>query len=414
MYFFERRVIVKKFIFLLCFGLCFLFVTSEALAQNYLGAQSISEGETKQLALEQSTDVEWFKVEVEKDHALKIDFTNVPYDLSYSIHIYDGAMLEKTGKVTNDARMYYDTYLKNNQYFTHKVLKTGTYYIRVGTSGSTYSTESLNIKFHTNEPDANEQNDFFYQATELKDTQSLTLNAPNDEDWFKVEVEKDQGLKLDFTNVPSDLSYSVYIYDGAMLEKTGSVTNDARLYYDNYFKNNQYLTHKVLKTGTYYIRVGTSGSTYSTEPFNIGFRTNEPDANEQNDSFHQATELQDTQSLTLNAPNDEDWFKVEVEQDQGLKLDFTNVPSDLSYSVHIYDGAMLEKTGSVTNDARLYYDTYFRNNQYFTHKVLKTGTYYIRVGTSGSTYTTESFNIKFHTNEPDGNEQNDFYYQAID
>ena len=396
---------------LLFFSMLF-FLPAGVSANSFFDAQTILEGETKQAILETKEDEEWFKVEVDQDRGLLLDVTELPGDLRYNVSIYDGAELEKAGNPSRVDELFRKTYLNGNQFIAHKVLKKGTYYVQIKAYGSTYSTKPFHVKFTTNSPDQNEQNDKYTQAIELKDTQSLTLNAPNDVDWFKVEVEKDYGLLLDITEAPRDLRYDVTIYDGEELEKAGNPSRVDELLRKTYLNGNQFLAHKVLKKGTYYVQIKAYGSTYSTIPFNIKFSTNVPDPNEQNDKYTQAIELKDTQSLTLNAPNDVDWFKVEVEKDHGLLLDIKDAPRDLRYDVTIYDGEELEKAGNPSRVDELLRKTYLNGNQFLAHKVLKKGTYYVRINAYGSTYSTEPFHIKLSTNTPDKNEQNDSFKQA--
>ncbi|WP_071393453.1 S-layer homology domain-containing protein [Bacillus tuaregi] len=363
----------------------------------YTKAIVLDENETETLTLNAPNDVDWFKVQVEQDQGILLDFTGVPDDLVYNVTLFEEEALQGVEDPDDAEYLVSDYYFTGNQFWNHKVLKTGAYYIRIDVGDDNwysedYSTEPFNIKFTTSIGEG-DQNDDYTQALELKTKETFTLNSPNDIDWFKIQVNQDQAMVLNVADVPNGMEYDFTLYDGKELEKAGDPERVQYLTTEYYLTGEQTLTHKVLKTGTYYIKINPSdestySTSFSTEVITLNLTTNTPDANEQNDSYKQATLLEGQDTMSLNAWNDIDWFKVAVEKEKQLKLGFSEVPAGVSFSVYVYKGSELEKFEDPERVEVIFREYYIDEDMDFTIDVPESGEYYILITSDNEIYET--------------------------
>ncbi|MBN2498575.1 MAG: hypothetical protein JXR96_28550 [Deltaproteobacteria bacterium] len=174
--------------------------------------------------------------------------------------------------------------------------------------------------------------------------------------WFNLSSSTGTILELELANnvalSPVDYCYAIYFVDAQQQERlvgslcdhdgTNGVTDLVGRHYIN-------------TAGNYFVDVYDEGT--DDEDANNGYAisinmTDDPDANEINNSPPTATAISDGQSIRgyISYLGDQDWFRVEAGAgDEILRLDLTSReagPVDLRYEVFESDGTTLVNTGS--------------------------------------------------------------------
>jgi hypothetical protein len=375
----------------------FTIVTGDANENNDTWVMATELNNESQLTLSGSNDNDWFKVTTNKGESIKLNFINMPQGLSYGFSIISETTLNQ-GKTDS---IMYQSYLTADKEFSCKT-DGGIYYIKVYANSGTWSDKPFKIQYTPVAGDANENNDTWVTATELNNESQLTLSGSNDNDWFKVTTNKGESIKLNFINMPQGLSYGFSIISETTLNqgKTDSIM------YQSYLTGDREFSCKT-DGGIYYVKVNTNSGTWSDKPFEIQYTPVAGDANENNDTWVTATELNNESQLTLSGSNDNDWFKVITNKGESIKLNFINMPQGLSYGFSIISETTLKqgKSDSIMDQ------TYLTGDREFSCKT-DGGIYYVKVNTNSGTWSDKPFKIQYTPVAGDANENNDTWTTA--
>lgn len=149
---------------------------------TYQQATSINLGEPMKIRFIGVTDIDWFKLKLEKPTAWNIK-TDKNYSLAYSIYTEEEMKKSDPQPFINSGLDSSEDYMK---------LEAGTYYIKINQTTSSYYLGDKDIMLMSNFTldDASEYNDTIELATALllNEEKTININAPNDVDWFKFRV----------------------------------------------------------------------------------------------------------------------------------------------------------------------------------------------------------------------------------
>ncbi len=200
--------------------LVFLFVAcgsgsdskSEGKAESHEPNNTIEEataveiGNEFGLKIDESGDVDWYKVEVKEQGYLQALAKGVPEDLDIQVRFakYDEWGDEKEDFITSFEEMP----------ATIQILEEGTYYVMVAERwGEKSSDEEFTLKIDfIKEIDSYEPNSDALLAQEIefgKEYKSAIFPA-KDEDWFKVSVEEQGYIEVKSKDVDEEIELSVY------------------------------------------------------------------------------------------------------------------------------------------------------------------------------------------------------------
>lgn len=350
-----------------------------------------------------STNGTWFKVSAGANQGLKINFTNVSSGVGFYYELYKDSDL-----LDGNENELYSEYASSNEEKIYKVKDAGNYYIKVYNYGTGWTGNPFKINYSLVNPDSNEYNDTWETATILTTFKDLTLNGYNDIDWFKVTAGTNQAINISFSNVPTGIGFYYELY-----KESDLIDGNKSELYSEYASSNELKIHKVKESGNYYIKVSTykvTGSLAGTS-FKINYSLVNPDSNEYNDTWENATALSTYKDLTLNGNNDVDWFKVTSGANQAINVGFTNVPTGIGFYYKLY-----KETDLLDGNENGYdlYSEYASSNEQKIYKVKEAGNYYIKViaySVPGS-LAGSSFKINYSVVNPDINEYNDTFQAA--
>jgi uncharacterized protein (DUF3084 family) len=227
-----------------------------------------------------------------------------------------------------------------------------TYYIRVfGAGGAVNPNYSMTINAPELPPaDALEENDTFATARALASSDqtytNLTINAPNDDDYYALAPTATGTLdvSLSFLNAQGDINLE--LFDAAQQLLASSVsTTDA-----------EQISLAVTAGQTYYIRVfGAAGAVNPNHSLTINAPELPNDVFEENDTFATAGSLaaldQTYSNLTINAPNDDDFFSLVPTVNGTLSVTLTFLNSQGNVDLELFNAAqqLLASSGSTAD-----------------------------------------------------------------
>ncbi|MBQ7985943.1 MAG: Ig-like domain-containing protein, partial [Clostridia bacterium] len=373
-----------------------------------------------QFNLPATSDTDWFVVDVDNpDEAVELNFSGFePSSASIYYHFYSGADLNKYGSNASPMYTVYGISKASNR--TYKVTEPGKYYIKVGLYNGSSITEYMTVKYSAIEPDENENNDTWKNATMLEqdvDT-PYTLHGYNDVDWFKINVKNpDEAIQLNFSGFKvntSAISFAMFSEED-FIKYGNNASYIDHVYGFRYAYSRHY---KVKNPGNYYVKVAIYEHPNTVqEPLAISYNIIEPDEHEYNNTWKTATTLQEdiNKSFTLTGHNDVDWFKITVNDNQAIKLWFDGFETNggrIYYN--LYSGKDFELNGDSASSLDHVYSigsAYSRS-----YKITNAGEYYVKVGVydyGSHGILKNPITIKYSVDYPDSYENSDSYANAI-
>ncbi|RME91635.1 MAG: hypothetical protein D6766_11605, partial [Verrucomicrobia bacterium] len=253
----------------------------------------------------------------------------------------------------------------------------GEYYLRVSDADGASSEDAYTLDLDLIPAvDANEPNNGYGAATPLvSGTATEGLIFPvGDEDWFSVEVVEPATLMLDLSNVPSNLDMRLYLYDP---------NGEELLRYDAMHGGDPIHVRRDIEVpGRYGVRVlDRGGDAYALEPYTLT-ATLVPiaDANEPNDSWHEATLLAAANQVMgrIQPVGDADWYRFEVSEPGPVRIQISQT-GGINPWLGLYDDSrrelMVKRARNVGDVLELRYD------------VPSADTYYLLVADDGNDQT---------------------------
>ncbi len=282
---------------------------------DYQRAKDISNGSETSFTLPALNDQDWFFLKTRKDNlSLRLSTYISKTGATLNINVYKQEDVESYG---NAVPLF--SFNSSQAPYIYMLEKKGTYYIEI-TSDTIISDEC--ILYHTLlEPDINEPNNSQgtaknFLAGELK---AFTISGINDEDWFRINIEKDNSvieyiLKSDYNKYAK-----VSIFSETELISYGEFA--VPLFTSS--KYDELIAYKFEKSGIYYIKINSAmpilDKTY------IEYTVKNSDSYENNDTWNSATSIyaNDEIKFTIKASNDTDWFKINNDNMNKMSLSFT-------------------------------------------------------------------------------------------
>ena len=152
----------------------------------------------------------------------------------------------------------------------HPVTGGVNYYILVRTANQNYNS-ATNYHMRTKQTSVSYSDQYEPYSNYMNgSTPSITINGSSifanvysqgDVDYYKVSVTANKTLLMHLTNVPSGCNYEL-----ALLNSSGTVVKSAN---DGGSGADEQINHQITTSGTYYIRVKSSNSTYSASNYTL-------------------------------------------------------------------------------------------------------------------------------------------------
>ena len=339
--------------------------------------------------LSSEDDVDCYKVTLEQDGALALDFINENVN-AYAYYWNISLLYEDGSKITS-----WDFYGTNKKAsYTPVGLNAGTYYIEISKSNS-YSEKDYTFKanFLTSSDTLtyeSENNDTIDKADAIPTNMNIcgNLHDEDDVDYYAIELTEPGAIGIDFIN--ENVNAYAYYWNISLLYEDGSKITS----WDYYGTNKKYSYTPIgLKAGIYYIKICKSDS-HSEKSY--AFKANLSLGNdtliyesENNNSISNADEIPFNTEIMGNlvTEEDEDFYKVTLEQNGTLTLDFTN--NSVNAYGYFWKVSLLHEDGSEVTT----WDVYGTNKKStFTKTGLKNGIYYIRI-TKSNTHSDKSYSF---------------------
>ena len=387
----------------------------EGVYTTWESAVQIADGQTATVPLNtynsEETDPQiWFAVTLEDGQAVQMDLTGVAKNIY--LYIYDRATLETSGPSHNNYEVRLGQF-NGDRTYSWKADHAGVYYLMLRPYGNSYTSETLaRLTCTLLDPDLNENNDTWRDATEL--TQNVNayynLNGQNDVDWFKVTTAvPGEAIKLYFTNFDYTVSHvDASVYSGADLE--AGITNDVLAEREN-FGTDGTLSCKAAEPGDYYVKLEPYSSTgFVSKDLKLRYELVPGDEYENNDTWQEATPLPDdvNMAFNLNAANDADWFYFETTREEELVyFYFDGFDTDYSNKItyYIYDATETGYSSSLANGDISYDKT-------LSLTFAQVGGHYVRIRVYGSTPVENELTLRIARGATDDGEPNDTWQQA--
>ena len=325
---------------------------------------------TADFKIDSPNDVDWFKIIVNKTGNLKI---NIEGDgIRKDFYLYPESEINST----NPKNIYSRTWF--NECNTSYKVNTGVYYLKVeGYNSNEWSENKQTIKLNLLEEDQNENNDTPSKATtiNLGKGYDFLLNSVNDVDWFKVKVDRGGALNVQIDG--DGMRKAFYLYPESEINST----NPKHIYSRTWFDGCN-ASYKV-NSGTYYLKVQGDNSdewSESTQTIKLNLLNEYDFSNNTTWQNSGIVTLGQEAQIAVNAENDVDWFKFNVDSDSQIKINLQGTgSSNKSLKYYIYN----ESTISQSNPAAVASGTVSTNNGTIGAKLSK-GNYYIKLQPNGS------------------------------
>jgi len=357
--------------------------------------------------LSSSSDVDWYKVDLQANHWYVFETYNVSTQLDSTLRLYS------TNGSTQLASGDGDGSGDSQDRIAWQAPANGTYYLRVA-SYSGQGTYAIRALLHYNEGGAwnwdnnkpHEPNDNWQTAYPM----SLGLGnaiqttiyprgpyktVTGDKDYFHFELSQGQWYVFETFNVDTVLDTTLTLYNSSGTQ----VSSDDG---DGKGNGQDMILWQAPANGTYYLRVSpwssTGSGTYSVRVLPKGGPW---EANEPNNSWVTAIPLATNQAYNDNlyqvgnyktVTGDYDYFSFTGQSGYDYTINLTNVAATLDSNLYLLslDGTtqLAYKTGSAGGSRSL------------TYKIATNGIYYALVRPYGSSNNTGAYQIQITTNAP--------------
>ena len=307
------------------------------------------------IAVEARNDNDWFSVTVDHTCSIVSTITNNSGYITYGL--YDAGLTNLSGINYIGAATAKHAW---------KVTP-GTYYIKIseysGTRAVNYLTSNISLSVSLREQDAHENNDQTVNAVAITPDQTINgiaVEAWNDNDWVSITVDQTCSIVSTITNNSGYITYGIYNSSLTYLSGINFIGTGTA-----------YHAWKVTP-GTYYIKISEYSNeravNYFTSNISLTVNLREQDAYENNDIAGNAVELTPGQTLSnigIEAPNDVDWFKIDVDHTCSIIGELSSQNGAIIYT--LYNSSFNQLLSQ-------------QNSTYpkFTYKV-EPGTYYIKL-----------------------------------
>jgi hypothetical protein len=408
--------------------LFFLVLNSTTAQDNFEPNNTITNAATLdceqfyQPFIQELGDQDWFKVDMQSAGALSAEISNVSNSLDIDVSIWQLSNGQSI-LIANDD----DTNAGGGQSVTVTAfLEPGIYYIRVvdELDNSFNDSESYGLKISCYENNLEINQTIALASSISLDTCFLdniwgenqlyfdSNNGSTDQDWFRVQVEESGTLDIAITFVPSTIDINLEIW---------TITNgQPKIVADDDDGNSSggqsMFSTAYLEPGTYYVYIYdelNNSTTSETYNFCSRFIPNNEEINQTIDlasTIPQDTCFEDNiwgeNELYVDSntgDDDQDWFKVEINNSGYLSAVLTSVPAQLDLNVEILtkvSGQIIKLADDDDNNAS-------GGQDLITTAYINPGTYYIHISDELNNFTTEetyNFCLSFFENELEVNQ----------
>ena len=327
-------------------------------------ATSITIGTAINGHIDPNTDEDYFSIEVTSaelsGRASLILRAATTGSLDTIGHLYDSGGMELA---MND-----DSAPSNMNFsLSHSITTAGTYYIRV--TGSTTGAYSLSVTF-------DDHGDVRTTATLVTSGTAVNGNLETalDQDWFSIVVSSTDLTGKDFLTLTASTTGGTNtmgaIYDSDGMQLAADSNSGA--------STNFNVSYNITSAGTYYVRVTSEGS--ASGMYTLTVTVSDGDYGNTRGTAAQVT-LATAIAGHINPGTDEDYFSISVSSTDLAGIDFLTLRATTTGSLdtvgHIYN---IGGTELATNDNGVSIGMNFD----VSARITSTGTYYVKVSSSGS------------------------------
>ena len=297
--------------------------------ENLQDASALTPG--SYLGLTTCSDPDWYAIEMGTAEVLSLDvlFDHDEGDIDIALYDSGSSLVESSASGDDDESIVFNA------------TAAGTYYLEVslttdlgGDSGNTYDLEFAVAAINCT-ADAYEPNDSQFSPTTLLSGQTAGLVAcPTDFDWFNFGAAPGDIIDLlaQFDGADGDLDLELYDPNGTLVDSATSVTS------------NEQIVHTATESGQYVVGVQfvsegapPDGVEYALN-LSVGAESCFFDWAEDNDDFTGPTLLLPGEHPhLLVCDTDEDWFTIELLDDQILEVEATFSHAEGDVDLYLYD-----------------------------------------------------------------------------
>ena len=355
-------------------------------------------GEAYSDNLENSNDINWYKVSIPADGYITIDFK---HETLSSTSRYWVIRLYMSDQVTEYGKGACWEIKGNENYETAKMgVAEGIYYIKINDYSFSDATYNLTVNYTEDSSWEKEFNNELEDATDLvlNEAKNGNLASSNDIDWYKLVVEKDGYITIDFKH---EIVSSTNRYWVIRLYMSDGVTEYGKGAYWEIKGNENYETAKMgVAEGVYYIKISDYSFSDATYSFTVNYTEDSSWEKEVNNELKDATDLvlKEAKSGNLASSNDVDWYKLVVEEDGYITIKFEH---EILSSTSRYWVIRLYMSDGVTEYGKGACWEIKGNENYETAKMgVAEGVYYIKINDYSFSDATYSLTVRYaQTNE---------------
>ena len=261
-----------------------------------------------------------------------------------------------------------DTFSGGNFWFSHRITTAGTYYVRVTSKGMSTGMYGLTITL-------DDHGDLRAQATPVTVGTPIAGNieTPDDQDYFSIVVTSTDLASADALELRAITTGSTdttgYLYD--------SDGNQLAFDFDNGTDTNFEISYAITTAGTYYIEV--INNYRNTGVYHVTVTTTAGDHGNDRGS---ATPVRSGTAVTGNigTGTDEDWFSIRVTHTYLVGIDFLVLRATTTGMTNtmgaLYNSSGRELAADDDGGTGMNFDV--------SARITSTGTYYVKVSSSGS------------------------------
>jgi len=345
------------------------------------------------LSNEGDDDQDWYKINILESGVINAEVFSVPTNLDLNLEIFT---IENNLpiRIADDDD---DNAFGGEDLTAAAFVTAGTYFIHIEDENNNATNEETYTFCVSFSPNNLEVNQTVELATEIPQDTCFEENiwgenelfflsneGDNDQEWYEVNILESGVIDIEVFSIPTnlDLNLEIFTIENNIPKRIADDDDD------NSFGGEDLTAAAFVTPGTYFIHIEDESNNATNEEtftFCIDFT---PDRLEVNHTIEAATLIpfdtcfrntiwgeNECYATTNEGDDDQDWFKVEFNVPCSLKVDITDVPSNLDLNLEVYE--------IVDNQPKLRADDGDRNSiggqSLFIETSLEVGAYYIRI-----------------------------------
>ena len=321
-------------------------------------------------------DTDYFAFTLEEPAVVEILITNIDPAIRMEIQLHN------EDRTTNGEAV--PASFGRNQLNHERLLGASTYYLRLNDQNNDQSGRAVyELTVSLDKSDPNELNGSFKEATPVEFTDGNsgvikgTIRSVGDQDFYRFTLAEPAVVDVVITNIDPAIWMEIQFFN-----EDGTINRDLKeseLPVRASSGNNQLIYNRLLKAGTYYLRLNDQNDGQSGEAvYELTISLDKSDPNEWNQTIDDTLTiiLGNTVKGTIRSVGDQDFYQFTLSEESTVNISITNIDAAIWMLIQLYNNDKTTNGGEVLAS--------FGRNQLSHDRLLSAGTYYLRLNDQGN------------------------------